>query len=166
MGTESPWQKGALALAGTHLSSRPAVSVQASQWLPVGRAFLGTLCRWNDKVVWEDLGHGWKQIVGVRALSRQVGGQTWGRGQQRARFRLSSGHLWRSAPSGEPVVSPACFAHRAQRQGRLEVETWGETLGHTREEEMPDADPERLHVVSLTRKPGNGKTLAAFEVEE
>lgn len=64
------------------------------------------------------------------------------------------------------MVSPACFAHRAQRQGRLEVETWGETLGHTREEEMPDADPERLHVVSLTRKPGNGKTLAAFEVEE
>ena len=94
------------------------------------------------QVVWEDLGHGWKQIVGVRALSRQVGGQAWGRGQQRARVRLRSGHLWRSAPRGEPAVSPACFAHRAQRQGRLEVETWGETLGHTltREEEMPDAD--------------------------
>lgn len=52
--------------------------------------------------------------------------------------------------------------------GQLGVETWGETLRHTltREEEMPDADPERLHDVSLTRKPGNGKTLAAFEVEE
>ena len=48
------------------------------------------------------------------------------------------------------------------------METWGETLGHTltREEEMAAADPERLHVVSPTRKPVNGKTLTAIEVEE
>lgn len=66
------------------------------------------------------------------------------------------------------MVSPACFARQAQRQGWLEMETWGETLGHTltREEETAAADPERPHVVSPTRKPVNGKTLAALEVEE
>lgn len=44
----------------------------------------------------------------------------------------------------------------------------GETLGHTLtcEEDTADADPEHLRVVSLTRKPVNGKTLVAFEVEE
>lgn len=44
----------------------------------------------------------------------------------------------------------------------------GEIPGHTltHEEDMADADPERLRVTSLTRKPVNGKTLTAFEMEE
>ena len=57
--------------------------------------------------------------------------------------------------------------HKVPRNPGLPRE-WGETLGHTltREEETAAADPERLHVVSPTRKPVNGKTLAALEVEE
>ena len=63
MGIESIWQKGALPLAGTHLSSRLAISAQASQWLWVERAFLGVLCCWN-KVVWEDFGHSEVEVMG------------------------------------------------------------------------------------------------------
>lgn len=43
--------------------------------------------------------------------------------------RPSSGRLQWSAPSVESVVQPACFACQAQRQGQLEMETWGRHWG-------------------------------------
>lgn len=74
------------------------------------------------------------------------------------------------------VVSPqwgisgtaSLLARQAQEQRAAGDGDMGEVPGHTltHEEDMADADPERLRVTSLTRKPVNGKTLTAFEMEE